>query len=524
MNILAIVPALIPSVNIGIIAPLQKLSQDNFVELRVILPHMYNKSKLNNIDLVVFCRNGNINELDMLSDIINKNIKYIYELDDNFFRIPLNAEIGRYYRHPLRIDTLKKFISNASLVRVYSDILRKDVSKLNSNVVKNNIYFDSSLVNNIKKNRKDKIRIVYATSRMADNQQQIFEIALKKIAIKYHNKVEVFFWGAKPSNKELNKLHNVQYLAPIYNYEKFIKAFYKMNFDIGLAPIFEGKFYNSKTNNKYREYGGCGIAGVYSNEKLYTSCVKHECNGLIADNSKNGWYEALERLVLDKNLRENIVKNARKDIRANYSFDSFCNTWEQDIELVAKEKIKESNKKWLLTKKSAFYGVIYDDSSPKSVREFKLNTERMYRGTSVLFNNPFVLNKRDRCSFCNLNYIDFFTHNRNIVIYSNNSDFLEFIEKFVNNHNVVVVSSVDLNVNFPVLDISKYSSYLNEFYTQNAYLKFHELIGNNEVVFEGPKIYFLRHRMFVKRGIDKIINKLIRVKEIITIFRINHLN
>ena len=330
-NILAIVPALMPSVNIGIINPMQYLQQKGEVDFKVTLPYLFKSKMLYGIDCVIFCRNSFPNEEWILNEVASRGIPYIYEIDDNFFEIPYDNELGRNHRHPINLSSLINFISHASVVRTYSYLLAEDASFYNKNVEMNRVYFDLELIKGLKQNKSDRLKIVYATSRMADAQQDIFTEALYKIASNYQDKVEVYFFGADITDKKLKELKNVFHLAPIYNYEKFIKKFYEMGFDIGLAPIFEGNFFNSKTNNKYREYGACKIAGIYSNENLYSDCVIDSKNGLLVENTPDGWYKAIEKLILDSELRNAIISEANIDIEKNYSFEHYCDIWMQSI-------------------------------------------------------------------------------------------------------------------------------------------------------------------------------------------------
>lgn len=72
-------------------------------------------------------------------------------------------------------------------------MLAEDVSFYNKNVEINNTYFDLELIKGLKQNKSDRLKIVYATSRMADAQQDIFTEALHKIASLSRQR-EIYFW------------------------------------------------------------------------------------------------------------------------------------------------------------------------------------------------------------------------------------------------------------------------------------------------------------------------------------------
>lgn len=70
-NILAIVPALMPSVNIGIINPMQYLQQKGEVDFKVTLPYLFQSKMLDGIDCVIFCRNSFPNEEWILNEVVS---------------------------------------------------------------------------------------------------------------------------------------------------------------------------------------------------------------------------------------------------------------------------------------------------------------------------------------------------------------------------------------------------------------------------------------------------------------------
>ena len=79
-------------------------------------------------------------------------------------------------------------------------------------------------------------------------------------------------------------LPNVHHHGLICRYDRYLRRFSRGGYDIGLAPLPDDAFYRSKTNNKFREYGASGIAGIYSHNEVYAHCVEHEVSGLLVAN------------------------------------------------------------------------------------------------------------------------------------------------------------------------------------------------------------------------------------------------
>lgn len=323
----AILPDIIPSTILYVIKPMLFLQGENKVDFRVSFSELSKQKDIDRADVVIFCRNTEPGDLFLLRYARKTNKKVIYELDDNFFKIdpdtPLGKSfVGRHYLDPDRTERLGEFLSLADSVRVYSEPLLDEMKRFNSSVVLSNGYFDFSLIHNVAQKKRDsKIRLTYATSRgTIDYLQPLIIEAVDYISDKYGNKVEFHIFGSRLPLKK----PNIFYIPFTRNYDRFIKSFYRKGCVIGLAPMEDDLFHRSKTNIKYREYGACGIAGIYSDVSLYHSSIQHGVNGLLVDNSPAAWCSAIERLILDPALRETIKNNASQDVFENCQMPDYC--------------------------------------------------------------------------------------------------------------------------------------------------------------------------------------------------------
>jgi hypothetical protein len=118
-----------------------------------------------------------------------------------------------------------------------------------------------------------------------------------------------------------------------------MQTMYQQGYDIGLAPMKNDIFYRSKTNNKFREFGACWIAGIYSTSEVYTNCVEHGKTGLLVLNEEGEWYQAIRTLILDADLRRSIQNNTRKVIEREYSLDIFASLLWDHINWVLQEPL-----------------------------------------------------------------------------------------------------------------------------------------------------------------------------------------
>jgi hypothetical protein len=337
-RVLAVLPGVIPSTVMGVIKPLRALHWQRQIVSRITLEYWVTRRDVENADVVVFSRNNEPAYAGALQYALELGRSVVYELDDNLFDSPLNAELGRYHRSPERLNQLRHYIESASLVRVYSDELRKKIAEINANVVRVDGPVDWSLVPSQRPrcDSRDKVWIVYATSRIQDELSNIFLADVEKLLAAYAGRVELFLWG--PHFSRLARHPAVRFLNCIANYDRFFRKFASYGFDIGLAPLLDDAFHLSKSNNKFREYAACGIAGVYSNVKVYSECVEHGVTGVLVENEKGAWFDALARLVQDTELRRGIQTKAQEYARQHYGMDKFCAIWLEQIRSVLEQR------------------------------------------------------------------------------------------------------------------------------------------------------------------------------------------
>ena len=305
-HVLAILPGIIPSTSILIIKPLLQLSKSGRIRLKIVLESAAKKKQIEWADLVLFCRNTEPRFRRNLELILQLGIPYIYDLDDNFFELPENTELGAYHRHPDRIAQLREYLECADLVRVYSQPMLECIRPINENVIQTFGPIDFRRIDATRRKTDDRIRLVFSTSSYQNDLLSIVLPAVDRILKKYSGKVEAHFWGVKP--KALSGQAHVHFHKYIMDYDGFLRSFSRAQYDIGLSPMLDDPFHRSKTNNKFREYGACGIAGIYSDGVVYSTCVQNGETGLLVQNHPDHWFDAIERLIENPDLLEKLKK------------------------------------------------------------------------------------------------------------------------------------------------------------------------------------------------------------------------
>jgi len=544
-NVVIIIPAFIPSTIIGILKPLQSLERQRLVKIRVavtFINHLNFKRDIFWSDIVIFCRNCEFQELELLYYAKKNAKKIIYELDDNFFEIPLKTDIGIYHRSVQRLHVVRRFIELSDEVRIYSSHLKKIIEQFTDSAKINLIksYFDHDAIKLLTKDKKDKnqIRIAYPTGRIDDPAlENIIFLAIRKIMIEYSDTVIFYIWR-KSIPAELNNLPNLVKMEQSISYKDFIEKFYMLDIDIGLAPVLDHPFYWSKTNNKYREYAGCGISGVYSNVPPYSNSVKNKVNGILVENTIDNWYAGINILINDKNLRNSISQKSFLDTIQNYSFDSAIHSWKESFLRI--EKLPLFTFDWPpYSRKIPILALLNfnDDAASKIISQQIFDSTALFKRSFLDMLSSFekFLNSPFKNKYCAIFIIDDGTinfdmleilqsHNKNkiFLIHKLNSKSISSISENIDNSKnyTFLLLPDDLNENDKMgalhqLDIRHLNFYdiLTEKYSLNGNMAFFiDLIERSIIDSHISSKSFISKFLFIDP--IKILNKFSRFKNI----------
>lgn len=257
------------------------------------------------------------------------NTKLIYEIDDDLMNIDENHPEYEFYIKKKEI--IEFIVSNADLVIVSTEALKNKLLYLNQNCV----VIKNSLNNLLKTNFSPKIlsntiKIGYMGSFTHENDLKIIKDVVFQVKKYFENSpVEVIFEIIGGCREKIDGIDIIKIPGNSKEYPKFmfwIKN--NINWDIGIAPLEDNMINKSKSEIKYLEYSSWGFAGVYSDVGPYSRVVDNYKNGiLIKNNDCDEWVNSIIYLIENNELYNNIRKNAIEDINANYSLDSFIDSW-----------------------------------------------------------------------------------------------------------------------------------------------------------------------------------------------------
>lgn len=245
-----------------------------------------------------------------------EGVKLVVDIDDNVFSINRD-NIGWW----LKMDDDKTWdvqtvILKAPYITTSTKVLAAELRRRRSqpeDTVKVVPNFISKDYQSAPPDNGDVIKVGYfgGASHYDDVHQTGVIDALEKLM--HENKqVHVYSVGI-PFEQYLPK-QRYHYLEGKRGHEWISDLFPSLQFDIALAPLTSSAFNRSKSDIKWQEAAIMRAAFVGSRMNPYVNTVRHETDGLIVDNTAESWYEALKRLVDDKDLRNKLAQNAKERV------------------------------------------------------------------------------------------------------------------------------------------------------------------------------------------------------------------
>ncbi|MFD0710695.1 glycosyltransferase family 1 protein [Paenibacillus sp. GCM10027626] len=330
-DVLVISAGIIPSLEIGVIQPLDGLKKRENLRYDVKLEDDVSHEMIAAADTIIFVRNVEPAAFMLLELAQKLGKRTVYVIDDNFLEIKPTTPVGEYYSDPVRRETFIKFLQTAHIVKVDAPELGAYIhDRFNKNVV----YFPASVdfdwLDEQKQSDRDDEQIVIGYE--GGNKEEDFAPvipALNKILDYYGGFVRLEFFGYVPAS--LADHPSVKYEEGGMEYKEFMKKLIRCNWDIGIAPLDNNSFNKSKTNNKLREYGACRIPGIYSNSPVYASWVAQGETGYLVPHTEKGWYEGIKAMIENPAMRLRIRENAEMAARQHFSLHTCMDNWKKFI-------------------------------------------------------------------------------------------------------------------------------------------------------------------------------------------------
>lgn len=310
------------------------------------IPTPEHKAKaLMDADVVVFHRPETDEAIAVAKKLKEVGKKIVFDNDDTYkdsggfkFTEYLNEEKVKKGLGKLDKNT-DEFIKLADLVTCSTECLKKEYEKINPNVVVlpntvDEFYYPEPL-----RNDTEVVRIGITGSVGITNDVEV----LKPIIEKYQNdpRVRLVLLSLPPEgqNEIYKKLYAEEYafwnkiniewhsFVPYHEYYDYLNG---LKLDMVIIPRFDSYFNRCKSNLKFLENSMLEIPTIGQAFPTGDSPYQQNPNDaehLLLANTTEEWFEQIEKLIANRELRLELGKKAHEYVVENYSIEKLAPLW-----------------------------------------------------------------------------------------------------------------------------------------------------------------------------------------------------
>ena len=268
--------------------------------------------------------------LDVLREKCEKyDIKLVYETDDDLLDVEENSPSYEYVNRVS--ESIKNFIDASDVITVSTPTLASKFDK-NKTVVISNYYVNT--VFDIKEDIKTegKLKLGYYGTLTHSKDLFLIKNVILRLKEKYDFDFEIIGGFNASDNVDENWFKSIELPPNNMDFKKFMGWLSKtVDWDIAVVPLEDSPFNQCKSELKFIELAILGLPGVYSNMCVNNGIVKDGYNGFLAGNDDE-WFEKIEKLILDKELRRYIRKNALDNVLSDYKIEDGVKIWDKILQ------------------------------------------------------------------------------------------------------------------------------------------------------------------------------------------------
>jgi len=283
--------------------------------------------KLLDFDVIIFQLIWDSPLLYAISIVKSRGIKTVMEIDDDYFSLPADNPswisfhpkiitkkfpdgfirgIKYNFKVNSKIDILKQAMDLVDIIQVSTPELAKVYGNYGETIVLQNC-IDNELYDSVpkRKNKKPVIGWFGTRTHKAD-----LELTLGWYPPQEDFTLLLAGW-LEVKDLVFKDFNNVELIPPyrIYELPSIVKKC-----DFGIVPLVNCRFNDGKSELKGIEFGAASLPVIASDVAPYRRWIRHGENGLLVKKNKTKfWIRYMKELLYDKELRESMGKEAKRD-------------------------------------------------------------------------------------------------------------------------------------------------------------------------------------------------------------------
>ncbi|MFM7143561.1 MAG: glycosyltransferase [Alphaproteobacteria bacterium] len=343
LRLLVVTPGRIASTQIFDLV-FQGLADQGAIEVRTVFDNESTAAEQQEAvleaDVVFFLRSFTQSSLALLRYARHHGRLVVYSTDDDFRELDPDTPLGRLHLEPQTLEAYESLVAEADLVWLYTPEMRRRYQGLARRItigrlpsfVEINAPRSAAAID--PPGEEPTLVIGYGGSSTHESDLRVVVRPLLA-ALDRWDHVRAQFINYAPAELARHPRVEVRpFMGNLLSYYEFLR---QARWSIGLAPLRDDRFNRGKTSNKYREYAGLGIPGIYSNVPVYAEDVRHLETGWLADHDEDSFAGALRAMIEDPALRRRIRIGSLQDASSRFSLRAMQMHFLREISRLALE-------------------------------------------------------------------------------------------------------------------------------------------------------------------------------------------
>jgi len=269
--------------------------------------------KLVQYDIIVVQRMFDFDQYLILDSLKAAGKKIIYEIDDDVFNVaPHNPAAAIFNRFDTKL-CIRQCLNLADAVIVTTERLAKALNVEHKAIIYPNSLDWDTIFYTKHKEVNERIRLFWSGSNIHNEDFSVCIPALMRI-FSERDDVELLIMGGFPevlAQAMQPFMDRVSIAQGMHTEAYFSYLQHNLEADIGLIPLTNSIFNESKSTCKGLEYTLARMPIIASNYPPYSDTYENNKDALLCSDEED-WYKAINTLLEDKEMREELIKNARK--------------------------------------------------------------------------------------------------------------------------------------------------------------------------------------------------------------------
>ncbi len=320
-------------------APLKELHHLGEIEFSLVYEGDFRGRVLRKLarecDVLIAFRGCSRRSLKCFKAASSVGVTTVWSSDDDLLELEASNPVGgRYQKSHIR-ESMEWMIKHADFVWVFSPHMQSKYARARQGVYRTNsvapFKMDREEVSSKSSHPSDNVVRIGHIGDFTHRQEMLplIEVVNNLTIANLPMPWEFHFAGYTP--EELEGHPNVRSFPYIKGVDAFHAWLKDAEWSIGIAPLRDTTFNACKSDNKFRTFGGLGIAGVYADVPPYRDAVSHRITGIISKHTPEDYTDAIQSLMLGETLRKSIAENAKLTCLERYEIQSVVHGYRQLI-------------------------------------------------------------------------------------------------------------------------------------------------------------------------------------------------